>query len=493
MADDEATMGPITRAQRSIAAVLGRPAPEATTAQYLAPKTINPRRDKAVILMEIKLGRTYIRCKDLTQAPTAQRGRKRTSHCWKWGEDLRLKDGTIGQPDVYYCYLCEREERKQTLPVVSSGRATAVDHLIKVHQMDKATGMIRARREAPPAGQATLDNMGEYGQQRSLSFTRNFDRLKALIVRWIVCCHIAFFQFENCYFRELLEFLSPGLDTYLPRAGSTIRRWVIEAWQEKKQQLKEELRLAHSAISISFDLWTSPNGHAVLGVCGHFISAAGERRNVVLALREVLGDHSGENIAQALLAVIREYGFQGNVGFTMSDNAESNDTCVDILLRILYPGMSAKARKARRLRCFGHIINRCANDFIVGKDSNSICGEVAVALAEHNFGEVQRLWKLQGAVGLMQNIIRYIRSGPQHRGFFRRIKRGGLLAEWDGLEVSLGTLSERLLADYLLFRAASERTHAIEIDFYHMTSTRRVVMTLASRCLTHLFTFLMRV
>jgi superfamily II DNA or RNA helicase len=164
MADDEATVGPITRVQRSISAILGRPTPEATTPQYLAPKTINPCRDEAVILTKIKLGRTYIRCKDLTQALTAQRGCKRTLHCWNWGEDLRLKDGIIRQLDVYYCYLCEREERKQMLPVVSSGRATTVDHLIKAHQMDKTTGMICTHHKAPPAGQATLDNIGEYGQ-----------------------------------------------------------------------------------------------------------------------------------------------------------------------------------------------------------------------------------------------------------------------------------------------------------------------------------------
>jgi hypothetical protein len=104
----------------------------------------------------------------------------------------------------------------------------------------------------------------------------NFDRLKALLVWWSMCCHIAFFRFKDCYFCELPDFLSPGLDTYLLRAGRTRRGWVMEAWQEKKQQIKEELHLDHSAISISFDLWTSPNGHAALGVYGHFISAAGQ-------------------------------------------------------------------------------------------------------------------------------------------------------------------------------------------------------------------------
>jgi hypothetical protein len=74
--------------------------------------------------------------------------------------------------------------------------------------------------------------------------------------------------------------------------------------------------------------------------------------------------------------------------------------------------MSAKHRKARWLYCFGHIINRYAGDFIIGKDSDKVYGQIATALPNQNYGEVQRLLKLQGAVGLMQNLIRYIRNGP---------------------------------------------------------------------------------
>jgi len=377
-------------------------------------------------------GKTYIRCKDLTASTRG--GRTRTAHCWKWGEDIRLKERTIGTSNVYYCYLCERMGRTQELPVVSTGRTTATEHLVRLHKMDKETGELHTHTRPATRNQP---NLHEYGEQRSLSSKINFESFKRLLVRWIVCCHIAFFQFENTFFRAVLDFLYPGLDKYLPKAASTIRKWVIDAWQAEKRSLRAELKDAHSAISLSFDLWTSPNGHAVLGVCGHFISQAGRRRTVVLALREVLGDHGGENIAQSLLAVIRDYGFQGNVGYFMADNAESNDVTVDLILRVLYPNMSAKHRKARRLRCFGHIVNLCAQDFIVGEDADKICRKIQIAYQNQNYGEVQRLWKQQGAIGMMQNLIRYIRNGPQRRGFFRRIKKGGLLAEWDGLEVSL--------------------------------------------------------
>jgi hypothetical protein len=93
--------------------------------------------------------------------------------------------------------------------------------------------------------------------------------------------------------------------------------------------------------------------------------------------------------------------------------------------------MSAKHQKARRLRRFGHIVNLCTSDFIVGKDADKTCRQIAIAYQNQKYGEVQWLWKQQGAIGLMQDLIWYIRNGPQRPGFFRRIKKGGLLTGWD--------------------------------------------------------------
>jgi hypothetical protein len=63
--------------------------------------------------------------------------------------------------------------------------------------------------------------------------------------------------------------------------------------------------------------------------------------------------------------VIKNYGFQSNIGFFMGDNADSNNHAVDAVLRALYPSMSAEQWRARRLRCFRHIVNLYARDFII--------------------------------------------------------------------------------------------------------------------------------
>jgi len=68
---------------------------------------------------------------------------------------------------------------------------------------------------------------------------------------------------------------------------------------------------AHSNILISFDLWTSPNYRAILGCVAHFIDKKGKRRTAVLALRELIGEHSGENMADILLHIFNDYKISG--------------------------------------------------------------------------------------------------------------------------------------------------------------------------------------
>ena len=231
----------------------------------------------------------------------------------------------------------------------------------------------------------------------------------------------------------------------------------MQSFEQRKKLLRKELKSARSMISISFDLWTSPNAHAIIGVVGHFISEQGRRRHAVLGLREIMGEHTGENMAGVLIDLFRDYGIVGNIGYFMADNADSNDTCINAVLRALYPNMSVKLRKGRRLRCFGHITNLCAQAFIVGGDAEGVCKQLATAYYEMDFKKVEELWRKRGAVGLLHNLVRYIRMTPQRRGFFRRIKIGGPLAEFDGLEVSNKILYRTLVLSSSDFRAARRR------------------------------------
>jgi hypothetical protein len=122
--------------------------PSASDDVILAPKSFNPKADESKTIDEFKLlGRQYVRCKALTKTP--KNTKQRSSYIWKWGEDIQLKSST-DRRTFFYCYICKRSKHKQELCVVSLGRLTAMDHLIKDHQLDKATGKILSEKKAEP-------------------------------------------------------------------------------------------------------------------------------------------------------------------------------------------------------------------------------------------------------------------------------------------------------------------------------------------------------
>ena len=99
--------------------------------------------------------------------------------------------------------------------------------------------------------------------------------------------------------------------------------------------------------------------------------------------------------------------------------------------------MSKRQMVRRRIRCMGHIINLCAQTFIIGKDAENVCKELETALREDDVKKIRELWRKRGSIGRLHNIIRYIRASPQRRNRFAKIVIRGELANFDNLEVSI--------------------------------------------------------
>ena len=176
--------------------------------------------------------------------------------------------------------------------------------------------------------------------------------------------HITFSQVESDWFRRFLAVLSPSLERWIPKAGNTVRSWILVEFEQRREDICEQLRTSKSRIHISFDLWTSPNHMSFVGVVGHFMNAQYKVESVLLGLRRLRGTHSGENIAEVVLKVVRTYELTGDqIGWFVLDNATSNDTCVAEVLKDL--GINDTVARCR-LRCLGHIINLAAKAFLFG-------------------------------------------------------------------------------------------------------------------------------
>ena len=70
---------------------------------------------------------------------------------------------------------------------------------------------------------------------------------------------------------------------------------------------------------------------ALLGIIAHYIAEDGQLQQSVLALRELEGQHTGENQAFIIMSIIKEFGIASKVGYFMMDNAANNETMMKAL------------------------------------------------------------------------------------------------------------------------------------------------------------------
>ncbi|KAF7568858.1 hypothetical protein PtrM4_112730 [Pyrenophora tritici-repentis] len=325
--------------------------------------------------------------------------RQGTSHIWKYGlQYIRDSD----KKEVYYCHECRVGKSKQELFVIN-GTSRIRNHLEQKHQIDPQSGIKRKGS----VRKSIIDQQKDGAASSIFFWKESVEKFKELRIRWIVYCHIAFFQLENQYFRELLLFLNPALLNHLPKAAKTIRSWVMNAFISKKQQLREDLHHSRSRISISFDLWTSPNPYAILGVVAMWIDTTGMRRVTALGMRRIYGEHTGENLGSVVLELLEEYDISGDqIGYFMLDNASANDTAVEFILKDLCPWMKSKQRRHRRLRCLGHVINLCCQAFLMGRNCEKYLAKLEKHHQRGDYTKVEELWKKFGCLGRLHNLVR---------------------------------------------------------------------------------------
>jgi hypothetical protein len=71
----------------------------------------------------------------------------------------------------------------------------------------------------------------------------------------------------------------------------------------------------------------------------------------------VYSKYTSKNMAAVLIALFKDYRIIGNLGYFIADNADTNNTYINAVLRALYLKMLVKSRKRRRLYCFSYITN----------------------------------------------------------------------------------------------------------------------------------------
>lgn len=253
--------------------------------------------------------------------------------------------------------------------------------------------------------------------------------VQELSVGFVIDSDVPFTIFEHKFLKELFYQFDHELALQIPWSSSSITRELQRIFESKKDVIRSELGSAMTKIHISFDLWTSPNRLAIMAVFTHFVDKFGLQQSRLLSLRRQLGTHSGENLADTLFDIVRQWGITEQIGTVVSDNLSTNDTCLSCFYKRLEPTMRPGDIKARRMRCYGHVINLVARAFLFGKDADSFELESDIngmrGLAEQDLHH----WRSKGPIGKLHNIVKFIRSSPQRSEYFKRIAHE---QEYDG-------------------------------------------------------------
>jgi len=233
---------------------------------------------------------------------------------------------------------------------------------------------------------------------------------------------------NNVFFKRICQLLDhrEGVYDYLCFSPSSTTRALANIYEEKKKFVSlAALGNARSRINISFDMWTSPNCKAYLAVVAHFLDRSYQLQNILLSIHRHTGVHEGEKIASSITKVLDDWGISSRLGVTISDNASSNNTCVDALYRQLRPELFQHERRFFRIRCYGHILNLIAKAFLFGADDEAFLSELEARdfsedLSTEEINVLDR-WRRNGPVGKLHSIVRFIRASPQRRELLKTI------------------------------------------------------------------------
>ena len=273
------------------------------------------------------------------------------------------------------CHVAKRTIKssfKEALYTANDATSAQWKHLKTEHKLDKdGNEIIRPFKRL-----RTLDNWTGAGNSEAKAIANstaaafNQHHFKALLYDWIIHDNISFNQLESKRLHRLFVYLQPRCEQVIS-SKPTISRTVATLYDKCLGAVTETLKDALTKISLSFDLWTSNNKLAVLGLCAHFINIDGQLVTSLLALPRQKGRHTGLAIADSVSAIISEYDLTDKIGWFTTDNASANQRCMNAL--------ASEYRfdcKERWIRCAGHIFNLVGQAALLGLDDEAFAKEV---------------------------------------------------------------------------------------------------------------------
>ncbi|EAQ91340.1 hypothetical protein CHGG_03275 [Chaetomium globosum CBS 148.51] len=345
----------------------------------------------------------------------------RRSWVWKYGFCVALVvDPTVKMKAKSFHFVCKRCSATFNAQSTSAARS----HLEEQHRIfdDKPHSnsndpQATTSRKRAATNHSISEMLSRNKNKKSTAVVPRTqgERFRYLLVCWMATANIPFAAVENKYYRQILQlFNAPLTDALLPKGGDTTRSWLTSMYHDLLDSIKIKLKASPHQKHLSFDLWTSSHGLALLAVVVHYFESSGNYQTHLLTLSRITGTHAGENIAPGVLDVIKTFDLQPCLGYFQTDDADNNDTAMTKVLLHLNPTLSPA--QAIALKCKVRLIKSLAPE----------------SLAHHNAAEEGRLlqeWRKSGPIGKLHFLVHHIRRSPQRRDLFSDIAKSKLTEE----------------------------------------------------------------
>jgi hypothetical protein len=350
---------------------------------------------------------------------SATRARKLTSPIWLHRTPVDTINGLC-----WKCNLCP--SYKGLLQVNAGGTGATFRHMKNQHQITiQTTKQLEVdKRIKELKGMDAWVTTSKKRKATEQPSELNEHVLRELVGRWFVADNIPPNMVQSPSFRQLLRYINPATDDLIPTSSTTITSDLQKSFTAKKDIVRTALQSSISRIHITPDNWTSSNNYGVIGIVAHFVSEDQGLQHLVLALKELQGAHTGENMAAVLLEVIEDYGITSKTGYIMADNAGNNNTMVRELESLLKALELDWKALHYRLRCNGHVINLTVLAFLFGLHPDSQAQTQGIQAYGGPADEAIAHWRKLGPLGKLHNIVVYIFASTQRLQSFKKLSGG---------------------------------------------------------------------
>lgn len=165
---------------------------------------------------------------------------------------------------------------------------------------------------------------------------------------------LPFTTIESAAFRDFIELCNPSVLPMMVKSTS-ISEAIMSRFRSAQVKLKD-LLASQPYISLTCDCWTSTNGRSIFGITAHWINKDFKTCEAIIAMKQIIGHHTGTNLAAHLLEVLNQYNITDRVFCITADNASNNHTMA-LQLQRLIPQFFADEHL---LGCLAHVINLSA-------------------------------------------------------------------------------------------------------------------------------------